>query len=248
MRLERRLSSMTLVNKFDFRKKLIKIRVLNAWFQRYLFEKKLELRKPLAQYIELVEVWESKMSRMRLLIVSGLILTLLGGSSLCWVYFNPDSHQMDFKYQAFFGVLGMIGLHCLYYGIEAFCLMRKNRPRPVVIQLVHEYRKVLSAVDTTVLWWDFVYAKDTDETEEQISVLQKSESFSALLPEFLVKAAESKLRDLGQQISELEGKYRDGEAAGIRNGIFASCFKHAIMFGVIPENSGFEKFIPPPVY
>jgi len=239
---------MTFVNKFDFRKKLIKIRILNAWFQRYLLEKKLELRKPLAQYIELVEVWESKMSRMRLLIVSGLILTLLGGSSLCWVYFNLDSHQMDFKYQVFFGILGMIGLHCLYYGIEAFCLIRKNKPRPVVIQLVYEYRKVLSAADTTLLWNDYVYAEDTDETEEHIAVLQRAESFSAVLPDFLVKAAESKLHDLGQQISKLEGEYKDGEAMKLRNQIFTPCFMQAILFGVIDDDTGFEKFILPPVY
>lgn len=253
MRSERRFSSMTLMNRVDFKKNLVKIKILNIWFSRYLAEKSLQLTRPLSHYIELVENFESEKKKSLWFFTSSLALAVVG------VFMFLIAHKSSVSD----GSTKMVGIICVflsvvaigitfmlfYLGIVTFSRVNQNRPRATVLRLVNDYRKVLVALDTTSLWSEFVYSfDDSVETESQISELQRVNTGEASVPQFLIEIAESKLHELGKQISELEAKYKSGEAAVIRNGLFASCFKHAVLFGVIPEKTGFGKYIPEPVF
>ena len=244
--LERRFSSMTLVNKFDFRRNLIKIRVLNVWFRRYLKEKRIAFTKPLAHYIGLVEEWETKVRIARSLYIFGLLMAFLGAFALSLPYFCDPSHKTIYQIASTF--LIACALFFIFLGLKASTRTKKNKPRAVLVQLVYEYRKVLSAADATTLWGDYIYAQDTDQTEDQILELQRECADETKLPQFLIEVAEAKLRTLGQQISDLESQCKDADAADIRNGVFTRCYKDAILFEAIPEKTGFGEFIPDPVF
>ena len=245
MRLERRFSSMTQQYNPAYKKNLVKLKVLNVWFYRYLKENRLEFTKSLSHYIEMVAEWETKVMTGRAFYAFGIILALLGGLAQFLVYFSDVTHKMD--YRMYSGAMITLSLSALYFGFKVSARTKMNKPLPAMIQLVREYRKILSAADTTVLWNEWIYRSGSSETGDQLADLEKVDADHPRLPQFLVEAAESKLYALGKQISELEGRCKGGDAADIRNGIFTTCFDEAVTFGVILDSSGFGKFIPNPV-
>jgi hypothetical protein len=113
---------------------------------------------------------------------------------------------------------------------------------------VREYRKVLLAVNETLLWGDYIYADNTKESDAQLLKLQDLDSNETSLPEFLIGAAKSKLHKIGKRISDLESDGESGEAMDLRDGMFTTCFEHAILFGAISEDTDFGEFIPKPTY
>lgn len=247
MRLEGRVSSMKdEIQELEKRMHVIKNIALNVWFIRYLSKNKLELLKPMAHYIGLVEEWESKVRISRLTYGIGIASFFSGVLSLYIEHWSNSKNILSIA-------LMVLALIILVVSFRSSSKTSKNAPYKKVVLMVRQYRKVLADLDRTVLWDDLLFESDDPVTRSlftQLSELMKSVPSPARsqsdLPSCLVSAALSKLRSLGKQISELEGDYKFGEAAKIRNGGFATCFKQAILLGVIQDDASYGDFIPSP--